>query len=184
MAVLCGMPTIQHLVWSTWQSVLSSYLSKWAWPKITSGQSNLTQGALPLYSDGSIVFARWQICVLTWGQIGATYQIRLNCASFGPPESIMQTANRSVLPFLHSSWQKVLILCNGRPFPQKLPTVRQTDHTIQHVTIGYTYTCSTAMRPNNNNNNLIYNADNVQEISNWRCRQSPSGHWWTVSVSG
>jgi len=43
------------------------------------------------------------------------------CASFGPPESTTQTANQSVQPFLHSSQQKVPILCNGQPFPKKLP---------------------------------------------------------------
>jgi len=43
------------------------------------------------------------------------------CASFGPPESTPQTANRSVQPFLHSARQKVPIFNNGRPFPRKLP---------------------------------------------------------------
>ena len=43
------------------------------------------------------------------------------CASFGPPESTTETANRSVQPFLHSSRQKVSILYNGQPFPPKLP---------------------------------------------------------------
>jgi len=39
MAVLCGMPTIQYSARSAWLSV---QLSKWACPKITSGQSNST----------------------------------------------------------------------------------------------------------------------------------------------
>ena len=39
MAVLCGMPTIQY---SARSARLSVRLSKWACPKITSGQSNLT----------------------------------------------------------------------------------------------------------------------------------------------
>jgi len=43
------------------------------------------------------------------------------CASFGPPESTAQTANRSVQPFLHSSRRKVPTLYIGRPFPPKLP---------------------------------------------------------------
>jgi len=43
------------------------------------------------------------------------------CASFGPPESATQTANRSLQPFLHSAQQKVPIFYNGRPFPPKLP---------------------------------------------------------------
>jgi len=42
-------------------------------------------------------------------------------ASFGPPKSTTQTANRSVQHFLHSLRQKVRILYNGRPFPPKLP---------------------------------------------------------------
>jgi len=46
------------------------------------------------------------------------------CASFGPPESTTQTANRSVQPFLHSSRHKVPILYNGRPFPQKIAPSR------------------------------------------------------------
>jgi len=39
MAVLCEMPTIQYSAGSAWLSVR---LSKWACPKITGGQSNLT----------------------------------------------------------------------------------------------------------------------------------------------
>ena len=42
-------------------------------------------------------------------------------ASFSPPESTTQIANRSAQPFLHSSQQKVPILYNGRPFPPKFP---------------------------------------------------------------
>jgi len=42
-------------------------------------------------------------------------------ASFGPPESTTQTANRSVEPFLHSTRQNVPILFNGRPFAQNCP---------------------------------------------------------------
>jgi len=40
--------------------------------------------------------------------------------SLGTPESKIQTAPRSVQPFLHSSRQSVAILYNGLPFP--LPT--------------------------------------------------------------
>jgi len=39
MAVLCEMPTIHYSARSAWLSVR---LSKWAFPKIKSGQSNLT----------------------------------------------------------------------------------------------------------------------------------------------
>ena len=41
------------------------------------------------------------------------------CASFGPPESTTKTENRPVQSFLHSSRQKVPVLYNRRPFPQK-----------------------------------------------------------------
>jgi len=41
------------------------------------------------------------------------------CASFGPPESTTQMANRSVQQFLHSSWQGVVghAHCPGMFFP-------------------------------------------------------------------
>jgi len=42
-------------------------------------------------------------------------------ASFSPLESITQTANRSVQPFLHSSLQKVSILYNSWLFPPNCP---------------------------------------------------------------
>jgi len=58
-------------------------------------------------TDSSIVFARWRQCALSCGHIGATWRIRLNFASFGPPESTTQTAIRSLQPFLHSARQKV-----------------------------------------------------------------------------
>jgi len=74
------------------------------------------------------VHSSWQSVVR---YIGATWRIQLKlctmalpcvylwtCASFGPPESTTETANQ---PFLHNSWQKVSILYNRRPFPQKLP---------------------------------------------------------------
>jgi len=43
------------------------------------------------------------------------------CASFGPPKSTTQTANRSLQKFLHRCLQSVPILHNGRPFPPKVP---------------------------------------------------------------
>jgi len=64
--------------------------------------------------DGSIVFA-WEGTVAPPGKYDWT------CASFGQPESTTQMANRSVQPFLHSSWQKVPIFDNGRPFSPKFP---------------------------------------------------------------
>jgi len=42
------------------------------------------------------------------------------CASFGPPESVTQTASRSVQLFLHSSRHRVAILYNGSPLPLKI----------------------------------------------------------------
>jgi len=44
-----------------------------------------------------------------------------SCASFGPPESTIQTANRSVQSFLLSSPQKVSVFTMGSSFPKKLP---------------------------------------------------------------
>jgi len=43
------------------------------------------------------------------------------CASFGALKSTTDTANGSVQSFLHSLWQKVPILYNGRPCPPELP---------------------------------------------------------------
>jgi len=42
-------------------------------------------------------------------------------ASFGPPESTVQTASRSVQSFLHRSWQPFPICTMGAPFPQNCP---------------------------------------------------------------
>jgi len=53
-----------------------------------------------------------------WSHLANTIEL---FAFLGPPKSIIQTANRSVQPFLQSSRQKVLILYSGRPFPPKLP---------------------------------------------------------------
>jgi len=64
-------------------------------------------------------------------------------------------------------------------------TDRPTDHATRSVTIGRTYICSTAIRPNNNNknnNNLIDNVHSVKKILNQRCRQLPGGQRWIVSI--
>ena len=66
--------------------------------------------ASPPLADSSVVFARWGQCALPCGHIRATWRIRLNFVSFGPPESTTQTAIRSVQPFLHRTRQKILIL--------------------------------------------------------------------------
>ena len=47
--------------------------------------------------------------------------VHLNTCFLGPPESILQTASRSVRPFLHSSRQNVPILYNGPPPPENCP---------------------------------------------------------------
>jgi len=68
---------------------------------ITSGQSNLTQD-----------------CIAT---VDGQFKYDWTCVSSGPSKSTTQTANRSVKPFLHSSWQKVPTLYNGHRFPQNCP---------------------------------------------------------------
>jgi len=103
MAVLCGMPTIQY---SARSARLSVRLFKWAWPKITSGQSNLTEGASPPQTGGSFVFARWRQCVLPWGH-SCHVTTFFSGSQSTQPESTNQTTNRSVQPFSHSSRQSV-----------------------------------------------------------------------------
>ena len=66
--------------------------------------------ASPPQTVGSVVFARWRQCALPCEHIGSTWQIRLNFASFGPPESTTQTAIRSVQLFSSRARQKVPIL--------------------------------------------------------------------------
>ena len=61
-------------------------------------------------TDSSVIFARWHQCAVPCGHIGAIWRIRLNLASFGPPESTTQMAIRSVQPFLRLARQKVPIL--------------------------------------------------------------------------
>ena len=62
--------------------------------------------------DGSLVFAKWRQCAPL-----------SNVRFLDPPKSTLQTASRSVQPFLHSPQQKVPILYNGPPSlpPSKLP---------------------------------------------------------------
>jgi len=112
---------------------------------ITSGQSKLT-------SDCITTADRWfsrihqvaPMCPHREGTLAPPGEYNWTCASFGSPESITQTANRLVLPFLHIARQKVPMLYNGRPFPPKLPllvgdldphlihdSVSQTEHTTQ-----------------------------------------------------
>ena len=69
-------------------------------------------------------------------------------ASFGPPESTTQTANRSVQPFLHSLRQKVPILYSGRPFPPKLPLLTGgSEPRLTHDSLGHSEpTIQTASR--------------------------------------
>jgi len=58
---------------------------------------------------------------LPWGHIGATSKYDWNFASFGPPKSTTQTANRSVQPFLPSCGRKSLHYTMGTPFSRKFP---------------------------------------------------------------
>jgi len=74
--------------------------------------------ASQLQTDGSVVFTRWRQCALPCGHIGTTWRIWLNLCFLRPIWVHNPKANRSVQPFLHSSWQKVPILYNGNPFPQ------------------------------------------------------------------
>jgi len=74
------------------------------------------------------------------------------CASFGPLESTIQTANRSVQPFLHSSRQKVTILYNGHPYPPELPLpMGDLDSHLTHDALGpwepTTQTASRSVQP-------------------------------------
>jgi len=54
------------------------------------------------------------------GTLAPSGEYEWTSASFGPPESTTQRANRSLQLFLHSWRNKVPILYNGCPFPQKL----------------------------------------------------------------
>jgi len=57
-----------------------------------------------------------------WAQLAPPGEYDLTCASFGQPESTIQTANRpvqAVQPFFHNSLQKVHI--QWAVLPQKLP---------------------------------------------------------------
>ena len=63
----------------------------------------------------------WRQCALPCGTLAPPGKYDWTCASFGPPASTAQIGNRSVQPFLHSSWLKVPILYNWRPFPPELP---------------------------------------------------------------
>jgi len=148
MAVLCGMPTIQY---STRSARLSVRLSKWAWPKITSGQTNLTfdirshhwcRRTVQSYSPGGANMPShvgtlvppgvydWN-CVY-WRHLANTTELVLPSVH---PMSIAQTANRSVQPFLHSSQQKVPLLYNVRSFPKRLPLAMR-DLDLTHNSLG------------------------------------------------
>ena len=64
----------------------------------------------------------WRQCAFTCGHTGATWRIRLNLCFLRPTRVTIQTANRSVRPFLHISRQKVPILTMGYSFPQNCPS--------------------------------------------------------------
>jgi len=114
--------------------------------------------ASPPLTDGPIVFAKWCQYAFPCGHIGATWRIRLKLlklctlappaeydwtrASFSPSKSTIQTANRSVQLFLHSSWQEVPILYI------KLPLLmgRSKPHLINHFLHHSEPTIQTASR--------------------------------------
>jgi len=68
--------------------------------------------------DGSIVFARWCECALPCGHIGATWRIRLTCASFSPPEATTQMAN--LFSHFCTACGTVSSGMLGMPFPLKI----------------------------------------------------------------
>jgi len=74
---------------------------------------------------------------VSWGTLVPPVKYDSTCASFGPPVSTTQTANRSVQPFLRSSRQKVPTLYNKRPFPTKLPLLMgNLDAHLIHDSLG------------------------------------------------
>jgi len=82
-------------------------------------------------------------CPFTWCNLDPIFKHGF----LSPPKSSTQTASRSVQPFLRGSlpWHT-----NG-----------PTDHTTRSITIGHIYVCSTAMRPNNNCNNVYSGHHNI-----------------------
>jgi len=106
--------------YSTRSTCVSVWLSKWACPKITSGQSNFKayhcrRRVVQCYStgDGNVSFHK--------GTLAPPGKYDWTFASFSWLKSTTEMANGSVQPFLHSLRQKVPILYNGRPYPQELP---------------------------------------------------------------
>ena len=69
-------------------------------------------------SSGKLHYLETRLNLCTLVQPG---EYTWTCASFDPPDSTNKTANQSVQPFLHSSWQKVPILYTGRPFLPNCP---------------------------------------------------------------
>jgi len=72
------------------------------------------KAAWTLQTNGSNTFTRWQQCVLRQEHIGATWRIRWNMCFLRPNQSTTQMANRSVQPYLHSSWQSVILTLSMR----------------------------------------------------------------------
>jgi len=56
--------------------------------------------------------------------------------SLGPHESTSQTASQLLQPFLHSSQHSVPMLCNGPPFPSKLPFACRSRPHLIHDSLG------------------------------------------------
>jgi len=110
--------TIQY---SARSARLSVRLSKWACPKMTSGQSNWhkthrrRRRMVQCYSTGDGNVSSHESTLAPPGEYDWI------CVSFGPPKFTIQRANRPVKTLLHSSRQKVPIIYNGRAYAPELP---------------------------------------------------------------
>jgi len=71
--------------------------------------------------DGSVVCTKWRQCALPSQHRGATWRIRLTLCLFRPIGVPNPNGESIGSMFMHSSRQKVPILCNRCPFPSKLP---------------------------------------------------------------
>jgi len=104
----------------------------------------------PLQTDGSIYSPGGANVPSNVGTLAPPGEYDSTCASFGPPESTIQTANRSVHPFLHSSRQNVPILTMGSSSP-KIAHFHGDKDPISHDSLGLsepiTQTASRSVQP-------------------------------------
>jgi len=92
--------------------------------------------ASPPQTNCSIVFARWRQRPSHVGTLAPPGEYRWTCASFGPSQSTVQTGNRSVQPFLHSSRHKVTILTMGCSFPKNASSHGGSRPHVIHGSLG------------------------------------------------